>query len=298
MSSGRVNVLWKVSSELSAAHAARIVASGAKCTDPQTESLLVEPVAQINTRLINDSIDIAEFWRSYLSEVAAGNSIDRASATSLIQAGCNELQLDSTSGAVAKQLAEAKSLFNGRFPKLQEQLGLRGRPLRDRWDTFGPGCLREIERLVWRSSPPGDWWPPRVTGFLVQPIRGGDGDWDGPGGRFWMEAMLTDADPIVPEVLRVAWLVCSVAIENHCRSRSGETNLMSAWKLASVPIALQAGRAVELVAADSLPIDRAMAQWHVASESVADVLSQWWNDWQSSQTALPVALRQLSQQLG
>jgi hypothetical protein len=260
--------------------------------------MLVESVAAINTRLINDSIDIAEFWRIYLSEIASGNTIDGSTAASLVLAGCSELQLDSTSGAIAKQLAEARTLFHTRFPKLREQLGLRGRPLRDRWDTFGPGCLREIERLVWRNSPPTDWWPPRVTGFLVQPIRGGDGDWDGPGGRFWMEAMLTDADPVVPEVLRVAWLVCCVAIENHCRSRSGETDLMRAWKLASVPIALQAGRAVELVAAESLPINRAMAQWHVASESVAELVSRWWAQWQDSGTALPVALRQLSQQLG
>ena len=54
----RVEVAWNVAGELSAAHAAYVVATGAKCTDPKTESLLIDPVAQINTRLVNESIDV------------------------------------------------------------------------------------------------------------------------------------------------------------------------------------------------------------------------------------------------
>lgn len=293
----RVELVWSVAGDLSAAHAAYVVATGAKCTDPKTEALLIDPTAQINTRLINESIDVANFWQCYLSEIAGGMTLDRACDAALMSSGCSELQLDATAGAVAKQLSHAKSLFDERFPKLIEQLELRGRPLRQRWNTLGPGCLREVERLIWQNSPPEDWWPNRVNGHLVQPIRGGDGGWDGPGGRFWMEAMLTDADPALPEVLRVAWLISSVAIENHSRSRSSESELITAWKLASVPIVLSAATAVELVASDPLPIDKAMSMWHVAPPAAADVVAKWWDDWQASKTALPIALRKLSERL-
>ena len=293
----RVEVAWNVAGELSAAHAAYVVATGAKCTDPKTESLLIDPVAQINTRLVNESIDVAGFWRSYLAEIASGMTLDLACDASLMSAGCSELQLDATAGAIAKKLSDAKSLFDGRFPKLVDQLELRGRPLRERWDTLGAGCLREVERLIWQNSPPQDWWPSRINGYLVQPVRGGDGGWDGPGERFWMEAMLTDADPAIPEVVRVAWLISSVAIENHSRSRSSESELIAAWKLASVPIVLSAATALELVASDPLPIAKAISMWHVAPPSAAEVVSNWWDEWQSSETALPVALRNLSKQL-
>lgn len=294
----RVEVVWNVAGDLSAAHAAYVVATGAKSTDPKTEALLIDPVAQINTRLVNEAIDVAGFWRTYLSEIASGMTLDQACDASLMSAGCSELQLDATAGAIAKQLAEAKSQFDGRFPKLVDQLELRGRPLRQRWNALGAGCLREVERLIWQNSPPEDWWPSRVNGYLVQPVRGGDGGWDGPDCRFWMEAMLTDADPALPEVLRVAWLVSSIAIENHSRSRSSESELITAWKLASVPIVLSAATAVELVASDPLPIAKAMSMWHVASPTAAGLVSQWWEDWQVSKTALPVALRDLSKQLG
>ena len=120
---------------------------------------------------------------------------------------------------------------------------------------------------------------------------------DGPDEKFWMEAMLTDADPALPEVVRVAWLVSSIAIENHSRARSSESELIAAWKLASVPIVLSAATELELVASNPLPIDKAMAMWHVAPPSAADIVANWWDEWQTSKTALPVALRKLSQQL-
>jgi hypothetical protein len=297
-SADRVEVAWNVAGQLSAAHAAYVVATGANCTDPKTEALLIDPVAQINTRLVNESIDVAQFWRVYLAEIAAGQALDQACNVSLLTAGCSELQLDATAGAIAKRLAEAKSLFDRRYPKLIDQLELRGRPLRQRWETLGAGVLREVERLIWQNSPPDDWWPSRIQGYLVQPVRGGDGGWDGPGQRFWMEAMLTDADPVIPEVLRVGYLASSIAIENHSRSRSSESNLIHAWKLATVPIVLSAGTAVELVPDNPLPIARAMELWHVAPQSGAKLVSKWWDQWRSSPTALPVALRDLSGQLG
>ena len=106
--------------------------------------------------------------------------------------------------------------------------------------------------------------------------------------------MLTDADPLVPEVLRAAWLTTNIAIENHTRGRSGEVDLAEAWTWASVPFVLMAGSVVELVPPDRLPIAQAMSLWQVASNPAAQVVADWWSAWQTSQTPLPVALRDLA----
>ena len=46
----KVNIRWLAHAELSAAHAAYVVATRTACTDPKTEQMLVEPVTDINNR--------------------------------------------------------------------------------------------------------------------------------------------------------------------------------------------------------------------------------------------------------
>lgn len=291
----KVNIRWSADVELSAAHAAYVVARGLPCTDPKTEQLLVGPVTEINNRLLSASIDVAAFWQRYVLETLNDSELSRACMLSLLTAGCSELQVEQTSKAVANRLGDARRAFFQRFPKLSQQLELRARPLRDRWDTFGPGLLREVERQVWASSPPDDWWPPRLSVALVQPVRGGDGGYDPDGAKIWIEAMLTDVDPKVPEVLRIAWLITRMAIEIHTRERSADQPLARPWTLVSVPLVLTAAANLELTSRDGLPVRRAMELWQKSDVDVAETLSEWWSHW--TDAALPVALKELDQML-
>ncbi len=187
--------------------------------------------------------------------------------------------------------------FFQRFPKLDEQLLLRVGPLRERWETVGPGLLREVERQIWQNSPPPDWWPAVVTVLAVQPLVGGSGGFDPDADSIWIEAMLTDSDPAIPEVLRVLWLVTSLAIETHIRSRTGQRMLSSAWSLVSVPLALNAAFHLELLQSDELPIGQALRIWRGGSEATIQTLSRWWQGYVKSTTPLPVALRELEKSL-
>ncbi|QDT04532.1 hypothetical protein K227x_29240 [Rubripirellula lacrimiformis] len=290
----RANVQWHAGAELSAVWAAYVVATGAACTDPKTEAVLIGPIADINNRFLSASIDVGVFWKNYVAQRMDDCDLSESATTALLAAGCHEMQLDQMANVVKKRLADARAAFSGRYPKLNEQLVLRGRPLRERWDTYGEGLLRGVERQIWNNSPPDDWWPTRTSGWLVQPLVGGDGHHDGSNEKFWIEAMLTDADPAVPEVLRVAWLVTQIAIEKHTRQRSSDTALLAAWQYASIPLVLAAAADVELVRGPELPIGRAMELWKFGDAAAADKLTRWWKEFTEAPTPLPVALRKLA----
>jgi hypothetical protein len=286
-----VTIRWITQPELSVAHAAYIVATGAPCVDPKTEALMIEAVTAINTRLISSSLDVREFWQTYRSQMAMNREGSKACSAALLAAGCSEFQLEQTAKAITSRLSEGRMEFHRRFPKLGEQLELRGRPLKERWDTVGAGLLVDVQRQVWGDSPPDRWWPAKTEGLLVQPMRGGDGGCEPSAARIWVEAMLTDADPQVPEVLRVAWLITCLAIDNHLAAAS--PMLIQAWSLAAVPLVLTAGRQLEVIRGDTLPVQSATQLWQLGGEMVGDKVDFWWHENRSSQSPLPVAVKEL-----
>jgi hypothetical protein len=132
---------------------------------------------------------------------------------------------------------------------------------------------------------------------MVQPMRGGDGGYDLERSKLWMEAVLADVDPEVPEILRMVWLITRMAIEAYVRDKSTDQSLATPWSLVSVPLVLSAGRELELIRAEELPICRAMELWRFGDVAAAETLSQWWNLFQSSNQPLPAALKVLDQML-
>ena len=144
--------------------------------------------------------------------------------------------------------------------------------MKERWN-FRPWSANQVGKQIWGDRPPEDWWQQQVTALCVQPVRGGDGGYHPNQARIWLEAMLTDVDALVPEVLRVAWLVTSMAIDSYARQTSSDLRLMQPWLLASVPLVLNAGSELELVRGDRLPINEAMKLWRFGD----DELGQLWH---------------------
>lgn len=294
---GPVKVKWRAQPRLSAIHAAYVVATSRRCSDVKTEAAIAPAVTEINQRLLSASLDIAAFWQRLMIEAAADQE-DRVACEIAVRAsGCSELQLDSTTAAVVNRIGECRVVIAGHFPKLNEQLALRGRPLIERYDAYGPGLLRGVADFVWDNSPPKDWWPPRFDGVLVQPMLGGDGGYDADGQRFWIEAMLTDVDPKVPEYLRIVYLLTSAAIDLHTRGKSGEHSISLPWSLAAVPIVLTVAAELGLIAADPLPIETACRLWHLGDSTTAQTVAAWWIPQRPSRPPLPVALKALDRML-
>lgn len=292
----RMTVRWVPQVELSAAQAAFVVATGARCTDTKTEQRLIAPVTEINNRLLSASLDIGVFWEQYLVEVLREEEMSQAVSIALMWAGCSEMQLEQTAKAITSRMSDARLGFLQRFPKLAEQLELRSKPLRERWDTYGAGLVRAVGRRVW-GEPPDDWWASSVTALMIQPMRGGDGGYDLERSRLWMEAVLTDVDPTVPEVLRMVWLVTRMAIDGYVRDKSSDQSLATPWSLISVPLVLSAAEELELIRGGELPIHRAMELWRFGDASAAKTLARWWSQFQNASQPLPAGLKVLDQML-
>lgn len=119
----KVNIRWVAHTELSAAHAAYMVATGRPCTDPKTEQSLVAPVTDINSRLLSASIDVAAFWQRYLHELPVDAEITRACTVALMASGCSELQVEQTAKAISHRLSDARLSFMQRFPQIVRTAG-------------------------------------------------------------------------------------------------------------------------------------------------------------------------------
>ncbi|MFG0262233.1 MAG: hypothetical protein ACF788_07570 [Novipirellula sp. JB048] len=312
-------IRWKPDPALSTIHAAYAVAVGAACTDEKLERALVPHATQINERLLSAALDMHRFWSGLVAQSIHADAVDKACETALIAAGCSELQADQTSRAIVRQLDECRIVLSERFPRLSDQLELRSRPLKQRWDSVGRGLLNQIAKQIWGDSPPSNWWPANVDGLWVQPLRGGDGGFatdnptaDNPAGKtpaIWIEAMLTDAESSVPEVVRVAWLMTRVAIEHHIAEKSltskpGDStfgrplSLLSAWAFGSVPLVLRAAAELDLTPREALPIATATRLWRLSEAAIAgDLVSRWWDQLEAHPVPLPVALKSLSQQI-
>lgn len=294
---GRTTIEWVPHPELSAAHAAYVVATRTPCNDKKIEQLLVQPVTEVNNRLFASAVDVSQFWQHYLLQIMSDVSMEKACGFALLSAGENEMQVDQTTKAIVNRLGDARLAFLHRYPKLSEQLELRARPLKERWETFGPGLLNQVGKQIWRDNPPDEWWMKHVTAAMVQPMRGGDGGCDAASSRLWLEAVLTDVEPGVPEVLRVAWLVTSMAIDSYARETSNDLSLMLPWSLVSVPLVLNAGRELELVRGEQLPVSEAMQLWHFGDAEIAETVSQWWTNQTDSTAPMPARLKQLDEML-
>ncbi|MCA9137787.1 MAG: hypothetical protein KDB00_13540 [Planctomycetales bacterium] len=306
------NVRFQPAADLSVIHAAFVVATGAVCSDTKTESALRGPTSEINTRLASATVDIRAFWSALFASVAKGKNARDSCALALEDAGCSELQVDQIAAALGSRLDECRIAFQQRFPKLREQLELRAGPLKDRWQTYGPGLLIETARTIWGSAPPNDWWPTEIDCLLVQPVRGGDGGFDSGQRRVWIEAMLTDNDPRVGEILRLAFWITQVAVGRHLDATLGRTSTARypedfgsgthrrtslPWDLGCVPVILKAGAQLELFRADQLPIQTAVRLWRLGDEAVGDVVAKWWDQWHDAGAAMPVALKALDRML-
>jgi len=295
-------IRWKTDSALSTLHAARCAAMGFSITDRNLEESLIPPVTAINERLLSASVDVPQFWKGMLQEIVrseslANDSLVQSAEIVLTDSGCSELQADQTGRAIVRKIDDCRLLMTKRFPRLEDQLELRARPLRDHWDSVGPGLLKQIAKQIWQDSVPKTWWPPRLTALLVQPIRGSDGGFDSSDSKIWIEAMLTNANPIIPEVLRVAWLMTRVAIEQHLKKKAvAQTGLFEAWNYAAVAITLNAAAELELIAAERLPIADAISLWRISENPrLGNLIDVWWQGFASNPTPLPVALKSLAQ---
>lgn len=309
-------VRWDLTDRLSALHAAHCWAAGCSGIDAQLTSKIATPLADVSARLVAADIDLALFWRQLVADAAGGADDEQACSSALASAGLGVLAIDSTAAAIASGLAETRLAYQERFPKAAGQLELRARPIREQWDAYGPGLLRRIGKQTHES-----YVPKSVTGVMLSPYRGGDGDCRPAADTLWLEAVLTNPVPSVPEVLRVAWLVTRIGIGQQGLADAADTGPHTSTgerssdraslivALAALPVTLDAAAYLEIGSAgevDGRWIQAALSAWFPAGwglaiggtdQEVVETLANWWRQHSELQPPFPVTLKALDRML-
>ncbi|QDS92929.1 hypothetical protein FF011L_16840 [Roseimaritima multifibrata] len=287
-------IKWTHSAPGSVLYAAGAVALNRPISDPEVDALLIGPVTDINSQIGSTDLELTTFWEALIAAGFEDSDDPKRCEQALAAAGCSPLALDTLARAVAGKLTEIRLAYNERFPKLAEQLPLRGRPLQTAWDERGRGMLVQIGQQTH-----ADLLPKKVEIRLVQPVSGGGGYVDFQHQAIWVEAMLTNVDPQVPELLRIAWLVARLGIGQGGANRMVEaTHLPVVAALGLIPIVLQAGQNLDLVPPGELPIQRTLDLWQQgAAPATTLVLQDWWRQVNSGSTPFPVALKALDRML-
>lgn len=293
---------WEASDRLSALHAARCWAGGARGIDPELVTKIAPPLTELTRRLAASELDLEVFWGRLIAASAAGASDPEACREALTAAGLGELGLDAAASAILTCLADTRLAYQERFPKAAQQLSLRARPLREQWDGYGAGLLRRIAKKTHDS-----FIPKNVTCILISPYRGGDGDCDAAESNLWIEAVLTNPVASLPEVLRLAWLVTRIGIgaavlaDPTAEDPEGRSRAPLVVALASLPVVLDAACYLELVQSSVVNaslIEMATQAWFgPLAPTVAETLDKWWSQSEQLQPPFPVALKALDRML-
>jgi hypothetical protein len=295
-------IRWEIGDKLSPLHAARCWAAGAPGIDSGLVAKIAEPLAELTKRLAASELDLELFWSRLIVASASGSSDQDACRTALNAAGIGELGLDACASAVLTCLADTRLAYQERFPKSTQQLSLRARPIREQWDGYGAGLLRRIAKKTHES-----FIPKSAVCVLLSPYRGGDGDCDSTSSTLWIEAVLTNPVPSVPEVLRLTWLLTRIGMsamvlptevvgENEDRERASMV-----VALAGLPVVLDAACYLEMTQSPAVTaglIDSAMQAWFGPMEpAVVEILDKWWSQSEELQPPFPVALKALDRML-
>lgn len=297
---------WTPGDRLSPIHAARCFSIGIQGVDESISRGIAGPMANLASRLAGADIDPAIFWPRLVGAAAAGDSDLEACHAALHTARCSVLSIDATAGGLASQLAEVRMVYQDRYPKLAEQLVLRGRPIREQWDGYSAGLLKRISKLTHPS-----FLPKSIHTILLSPYRGGDGSLDASSARVWIEAVLTNPIPEIPEVLRLVWLVAQVGLidglstgpeDSHGDPWVPRSRLPRVAAIAMMPLTLEAAAYLEMIPtpADQLPslFAKAAQSWRIPLDGPElDAVGNWWRQFQDLQTPPPVTLKALDRML-
>ena len=300
-------IRWVPDASASIALLCQAAAGGVQTVDGKLNPTdFVAVVDEIDERLLDLNLSPQAFWVRWTDAVIVDADPVAAVATAIRRCGRDPSINRGVISKIDRGTTDLWSIVAQRYPRIDEQLPLRIRAIKDQWDTYGRGLLKHVERAVWDTNPPDDWWPPDITARMVHPIAGGGGDVCDDGQSFWMEAVLTDVDPRLPEVLRAAWLAIRVGIGSHLTTRSASANSSESnsggtvsigdvyrrWSHASVPLLMSAAWDIGL-ADPGVSVADAMQLWQYGDAATAERVDRWWSS-RDRDTPLPVSLRMLA----
>lgn len=287
-----MKLVWKTSPSATCLHTAACFAEGLPIADESVAAEMGGPIEQFLAELeLCDwpSLEVLPTLTALASEIGNNRQLAQQTATRLWgRESTSEDRISRVAGA-ASDLEAALQRF---LPNAEEELAVRVRPLREQWESRGPGLMRQIARLSDERLV-----APTAEVVLVTPIVGGHGRAHLFCNRVTFEAVLVNPNPQLPETLRLAWLLAQLnqdlpALSEHLP----RTRLSEVAALATLPLVLAAAEMVELAQLDAGTLQAALECWHFSPELPGDVdsrLLDWWRTYAARDTRWAVALKAL-----
>lgn len=252
---------WIAAPPASPLHAAAMLATGYKLVDVDAIAQLSPIIAQTAVELRREQIDSRRFWANVVPWGAGlAPPLSRKIATQLLA------NLECCNLAISR-----------------DELLLRLGPLREAWDSRGPGLWHCLSRVVREKIA-----PPTSSIILVRPALGGGGTAFPQAAAISLEAVLANPLRELPEAVRLAWLLAQLAFVT---GEAGRHNL----SLVLIAVVLAAAEEVELARCDLSTIRTALKAWHVEKdlpecETLAASIYSWWQSFCASSGSLGSSL--------
>ena len=290
---------WIPNASVSALHSAEMCAKfPSQVTDANLQSRLTDFVLSIEQLLQPKLPDTRSFWHRLIATAAdIGPNFELAQTTLL---KCGVFANVSMANTLAGHITDIEAAFNQLFPKHDEQVQLRIRPLQEQWLGYGQGLMAHLGRLTDKALVPDE-----VKAIPVQPVVGGYGWAHIETNMVRIEAMLTNPMIEIPEVVRLAWLTSQVQLELPRFSELlGATQLHKVAPFAMLPPLLAAAQVVELSACTEENVALAIENWHIPAPAGWDVherlvptLLDWWETYLTTRPEWHIAMQALGKML-
>jgi hypothetical protein len=197
---------------------------------------------------------------------------------------------DSGAQRLARRIGSLWVAVREADPGALEELELRSRPLREEWETRGPGLLATLALLTER-----DLVVEGAEVILLEGVMGGGGSAHALYNALAIEAVSADPVAELPEIARLGWLWAQLNLDlPKYQDHVGRALTCDVGPLAVLPPLLAAASEVELVKFNRRLLETALAAWNAPPVDV-DELFGWWETYQASNPAWSVALAALAQ---
>jgi hypothetical protein len=287
---------WSASLSASCLHAAACLQEGLQPADDELMPALAEPLERLLGELSACGLPADEVLPQLVGLACEIDSNRQLVELALTRLWGKQALREADGDRLASSIASLEAALLHLRPGLTDELDLRSRPLREQWESRGPGLLRQMTLLT-----EDELLVQQASVVLVAPIVGGHGQSHPSSNRVTLEAMLVNPHPRLPETLRLGWLLSQLNLDLPMFSE----NIHSARRplvfgLATLPVALAAAETVELARLDSQTLRTALECWHLPGTLPTDVerrLLDWWSTYQGSATRWAVALAALDAML-
>ncbi|MFN0020383.1 MAG: hypothetical protein ACKVP0_19160 [Pirellulaceae bacterium] len=282
---------WRVSSSASALHAAAALVRGEALVDAGLVSVLFEPAAALQAEIQSAQLPEDRFWRNLLGVSATIESNRELARLALVKTIGRGTATENVGPRIAAAVTAVEGVFARHLPKLADELPLRMGPLREQWEARGPGFLWQIGTLTEESL-----LVEEAEVVVIHPALGGDGAAWLNGNQVRVEGVLANPFQHLPEVVRLGWLISQLNLDLPALSENVQADrLPRVAQLAMLPVALAAGREVELCLDTPDLLSQAITNWRLAADPT--VVTQWWETYRDSRPPFAVALAALDKML-